>query len=462
MKRVVFLFIVLSTVSTLFGQFNNDLKKYYSDKAGVMTDSVLNSNKLYLDTLYLDFDSTFKSITIDYDTYYRDSVYLVTKDSINSLRLDSLNIMSSLLKSRISALYTAFKDSLRPFFTEFESAVRNSKQEYSSCDDCEEVEDYYDRLDEYDDVLDSVSSDFQDNSFSLYDSLESALTDSAGVYMDSIYNYAQTLQENQFDEDELKDDSEKIISEGNSFDENYSKISIDAAYQNHVAFRGRDNGIYQNSFSPSFTFEHSSGLGASAIFYFVNKTQKVFDEFDLNAYFDFDITNNLNADISYTRYWFGDSSNNAKSVFQNTLSGDLTYDLDYVYFATSLFMDFSGSQSEFGILLGAAAPVTLSEKFIGGILGTEPSIYATFGEQNSFFISGRRNRRGVTILAPGKNSSFGVMDYEITLPLIYTTKYLSVKPYATLIVPLNVLDNSTRNPFVNFAIEVSVPFNLKW
>jgi len=461
MKRVIFLFIILSTVSILYGQNNSDMKKYYYDRIGMMTDSILNNNKLFLDTLYLDFDSEYKSLANDYDVYYKDSVYVIIKDSINILRLDLLNKMYSLLQSRIRALYISFKDSLKLFFKEYESIIRKSQMEYAACNDCTEVEDYYDRLDEYNDVLDSVSSDFQDNASILMDSLESALSDSAGIYMDSISNYAETLLENQLDEYELTGISSEVNSPGKVYDEKYSKLTLEANYYNHIAYRGRDNHIYQNSFSPALTFEHPSGFGISTVFYFANKNKKPLDELDLMGYFSFDFSDNINGTFYFTHYFFSDNSLNPRAILTNSIAGEVNFEYPYFNFTPTLNLDFSGSNSEFSLFLYASSPIELTKNFLDGTLGIEPSVTATFGEQTSAFLTKIRNRKGKLVNAPGQKNIFSIMDYEFSFPLVYTSKYLIVKPYATVIVPLNVLDNSEKNPFLNFTIEIGIPFDFK-
>ena len=261
MKRIFFLLIIIFAISKLYGQINTDLKKYYSEKVGFITDSVINDNKLFLDTLYLSFDSTYNSLISEYDIYYRDSICKPLKDSINSFRLDSLNAMSGFFKSRIKALCTAFKDSLKPFFTGFESTAEKSRQEYAACEDCEEIKKQI--------IMTSLmnipmcltkvlSSEFQDNISEYYDTLESALSDSVDVYTDSLYNYSEILLEHQYAEDELNDSLDNDSDEA----ADYSKLILDINYYNHNTYRGRDFGYYINYLAPVLTYEHPGRIGS--------------------------------------------------------------------------------------------------------------------------------------------------------------------------------------------------------
>ena len=420
----------------------------------------MNESRFFLDTLLINFDSTYNSFINDYDEFYIDSVFNVVKDSINTIRLDSLNKMSSSIKINIYNLSYSIKENFKTCFKIFESSVSNNKKLYAFCLDCEDKTDYYDQLEEYSDVLDSISGEFQDNMNIKMDSLESVLSDSADICMERISDYGSNLMDNQADEDE-------IITAGNEtigtedLDSKYSKISIEVDYYNHFTYRGRDNGIYQNSFSPAISYEHPVGLGILAAFYFANKTPKPLDEVDLSGYFSFDISDNVSGTFYLTHYFFHDSSSNAKSVLTNTLAGEVNFNYPYFNFTPTLNLDFSKNSSEFSLFLFASSPIILSDNFLNGIFGIEPAVTAIFGQQNDAFLTQLRGKRGKIVNAPKQKNVFGVMDYEISFPLIYTTKYFSVKPYFNYVIPLNVVDNSSKNPFFTFMLEIIAPFYLK-
>lgn len=461
MKIFIHPVICLVLISVSYGQPKTELNKYYSEKTVSMTDSVLGYNKLFMDTLFLSFDSTYHSLISDYDTYYRDSVYKPLKDSLNSFRLDSLNTLSSFLKSRINALSIAFKDSLNPFFTEFESAVEKSKQEYEECKECEEIDDYYDQLDEYSDVLDSISSDFQDNLYDYYDSLEATLSDSVDFYTDSLSDYSEILLENQYAEDELKD---TLDSDSELDADDYFKLILDINYYNHNTYRGRDYGYYINYLTPTLSYEHPLGFGISAAVYLTyNSDTKGLDGGELDAYYSHDFSKNIGGTIMYAHYFFSGDSKNSKSLLTESISAEVNFEYPYFTFTPNFNLDFGKGQSQFSLFLYASSPINISNNFLKGTLGIEPTITGTYGEQTSILFSQKVNRRGKTVNIPkDAKVTFSILDYELTLPLVYTYKDVTVKPYATLIVPFNVLYNAgPTDPFFTFTIEVNVPFNLK-
>jgi len=459
MKKIFLVFLFLSSLPVLYGQTKNELDKFYYQRIETISDSIINESRLFMDTIFMDFDSTYIELTNEYDEFFRDSVYAEVKDSINSVRLDSLNKMSSSLKSKIYNLHTSIKIILNSSFGIFESSVNENKKIYTQCTDCEDKEDYFDTIEEYGDVLDSISGEYQDNISGISDSLQNIISDSVYKYMEDIYSYSQDLFENQIEEDDVKTAGNETE---NNWDEGInSKISLEANYYNHVTYRGRDNGIYENAFSPAVTFEHSSGLGISAAFYFANKNKKSIDEIDLTGYFTYDFTENMHGLISLTHYFFNDSSTNAKSVLKNSLTTDFNFEYPYIDITTSLNLDFAGSLSEFSLFLIATSPIPLSQNFINGNLDIEPTLTAIYGQQKDVFLNKLPKGKGKGLNAPKAINTFGIMDYELSIPVVYTSKYLSIKPYFTYIIPFNVLDNSPRDPFFTFTIELSVPFYLK-
>jgi hypothetical protein len=420
----------------------------------------MEESKFFLDSLYLDLDSTYNSFIKDYDDFFRDSVFNVVKDSISISRLDSLNKMSYKIELMIENKYLNQKGILKSYFDLFESSIDKNKKLYTQCLDCEDKEDYYDQIEEYGDVLDSISGEFQDRMNDKVDSMETALSDSADEYMSKISDYGSNLMDNQTDEDEIiTAGNENTVTE--DLDSKYSKISIEADYYNHFTYRGRDNGIYQNSYSPVISYDHPAGFGFLSAFYFANNTPKPLDEVDLIGYYSFDFSDNLTGAFYLTHYFFKDSSSNAKSALTNTLAGEVNFTYPYFNFTPVLNLDFSKNSSEFSLFLFASSPITLTDNFLSGSFGIEPSITVIYGQQNDAFLTILKGKRGKIVNAPKQKNVFGVMDYELSFPLVFSTRYFSVKPYFNYVIPLNVIDNSSKNPFFTFMLEIIAPFYLK-
>ena len=71
----------------------------------------------------------------------------------------------------------------------------------------------------------------------------------------------------------------------------------------------------------------------------------------------------------------------------------------------------------------------------------------------------RKRKGGRIVPVAKKTSTFGIMDYEIGFPLSLETKHLVIKPQMFIIIPVNVLDLSSKSAFGDFELEVTVPFS---
>ena len=460
MKTIILLIISLSVAAPIKSQSKNELDKYYSHRINATTDSILSESKFFLDTLFFDFDSTYNSIISEYDDFFRDSVYYEVKDSVNEAGMDSLNKMSASFKLKINSIYFLHRENFKIYFNSFESTVNENKKLYSQCLECEDNEDYTEQLDEYSDVLDSISGEFQEKMNERLDMIENALLDSADEYEVKISDYGSDLMDRQVTDDEnvtAGTETKEIY----GYEGIYSKFLVEADYYNHYTYRGRDNGIYQNAFSPVISYEHPSGFGVSSAFYFANNSPGIVDELDLTGYFSFDISDNISSTIGFSHYFFSDSNSNAKSALTNSISGGMDFEYPYFNFNPVLNCDFSGKNLEFSIFLLVSSPVEISGNFLNGIIGTEPSASAIFGEQNNAIVNKLKQRRGIsgTVLKAGNTA--GILDYELSLPVIYKNRYFTLQSYFTYIIPLNVVDNSSKNPFFSFSMEFIAPFYLK-
>ena len=206
------------------------------------------------------------------------------------------------------------------------------------------------------------------------------------------------------------------------------------------------------------------GLGVSSAFYITyNAGTKPLDEIELDFYYTHEFSPNIGGTIMYSHYFFSENSNSSKSYLSQSLSAEFNFEYPYFTITPNFSFDFGNGFSQFTMFLYASSPIPVSKNFLGGKLGTEPTITGTYGEQLSVYSTKVKNKRGKTVNIPKAKSIFCVLDYELTLPLIYEYKSVTVKPYATLIIPVNVMydELGSSNPFFTFTIEVNIPFSLK-
>jgi len=237
-----------------------------------------------------------------------------------------------------------------------------------------------------------------------------------------------------------------------------NEIDFDLTYDSHDSYRGRDNGIIENGLATSVQYQHKSGFGAFIDAKYLSKSKKAIDDYDLGISWLFNVTNSFDLYLSYSHFWYNDSvqvrsnmNNNFESVFDlqtKSFNSNVTLDLD-----------FGGGTKEFTTSFSGGIPLILSSHiFKRGVLTIEPGLTATIGQQDLSLVARRKARGGSIVPKVKKSSTFGIMDYELHIPLTLETKHITVKPQFDLIMPVNVLDLSTKTAFGNFDLEITVPF----
>lgn len=91
----------------------------------------------------------------------------------------------------------------------------------------------------------------------------------------------------------------------------------------------------------------------------------------------------------------------------------------------------------------------------------EPTISAVIGGQNSQLTTLRTTllkRRTIVSTQRTATSTFGFLDYEISLPATVEIGPLSLAPAVTYIIPLNIVDASSRKSFVDLDFTMSLTF----
>lgn len=161
---------------------------------------------------------------------------------------------------------------------------------------------------------------------------------------------------------------------------------------------------------------------------------------DLSGGFDFSISENLDADLSYTRSFYQKNSPLLQTSNENNLSGSLNYDFniftsglraDYAFGSQSdAFLTFSNSKSiDLGSLFSDKDYVSL-DLSVDVIAGTS-RYYETYtvekqrrqGLLDPFFPRPTPGTETTTV----ENTSFDIMSYGITLPIAYNRANYSLE-----------------------------------
>jgi hypothetical protein len=449
---VLFFVIVFQLIGN--AQNKRELQKDYEESLKIITDSTAQNNKLNQDTLFLQMDTSYREMVKEY-YLFRDSVYSAYLKSLNIYRKDSVVTLAEDLKSSFDNFYKQKLDSLNKSYSAFVNFLNIQFESNINCSDCKEKSDFDDKLDDYRDLMDSLSGIFQDESSALADTLSYFCDDSLQGCKDSLLSSAQDLVDNQKEERGLSPD---ITQNRNEPIESVSELNLDVTYDSHESYRGRDNGFNQYSIVPSLQYIHKSGLGAFIDLTYLSKAYNKLDGIDVGISYQTDISDAFSLDFSYTHFWFSDSSNQSRASLNNNIEGILTLNSKHLNSSITIDMDFGNSTKEINTLLYGGLPLILSEHVLKGSITFEPGLTLIYGEQNSSLVQRRRLKRGVILKVNKTKSTFGIMDYELGFPLTLETNHLILKPVFYLIIPVNVLDLSTKNNFGDFSLEITVPF----
>jgi hypothetical protein len=381
-----------------------------------------------------------------------DSVLARVADSLNAPRRKSLSNLREALALAAATSADQHVLALRTIAQRSRQVILASANAAAACGDCREGDDYENRRDEFTNWCDST----RDASIeALMTRAEEALDSIPEVYenaRDSVSDQAENLLDKENDEREARADSIALE------EEIASRLVISVGYDNPVSYRGRDNGVRFYGVSPSVQYTHRSGLFASVSGSWLDKSDGNWDDTETSVGFGRALGDAWFGSLAYAHLWFSSTSPQSKSVLDNSLDLEIAWSGSLLSTAAQLSYAFSKT-SETTLSLSVSAPLMVFERAGGGSLLFEPGLSGTYGQQDLSLVAARKQKSKKNTLpvpAVKKRKVFGVMDYELDLPLRYRWGAYAFGATYTIAMPLNVLDESTKTVFGVFSIEVSV------
>ena len=373
-----------------------------------------------------------------------DSLIISAADSLDDSRKDSLRVVAGSLEQQMVSVEAETRKLLSGLLLNFTKQLDRGKTVYSPCDGCQSTEDFEAQLGNFRDVVDSLRGSFRDTASSLRDDQSETFRDRLESYRDSLVQVREDLIDHRLDEIDVQ---------------RYraSRFIVSTGYSSHNSYRGRDNSIPQQMILPTIEYRHSSGLSIAASTFWFDKTPKKWSDFLLSAGYNSTIGNVVDVSVSYTHFWFSDSSKTARSVFTDEASAGLSIDWPVLSLGTNASLDI-GSANEFTLMTSASHSFEIPLSLYNRIT-IEPMVTATVGQQNSeLTILRRKSAKGKKVVGiqTQVNNSFGILDYEATLPVTIELGQVTLAPALTYIIPLNVVDQSTASGFFDFDLTISL------
>ena len=211
----------------------------------------------------------------------------------------------------------------------------------------------------------------------------------------------------------------------------------------------------------------NSGFFISATGYKILNAEGAGTGADLSTGFDFNLSQNLSAGISYTRSFFPDSSFFLQSQNLNMFSGKLGYDFNWL--SAGLNADYNpGQEGALYLSFDVKKSIELIAFDQSDYISIEPALEVVGSTQqitSSEEVPASDENKGLGIIKlPGRrfnqkpeyrtveSTSFGVLSYNLKLPVAYSTKKFMVEAgYQASLISRDT-DASFKNPRSFFSL----------
>ena len=409
-------------------------------------DSTLQTERYYSDSLtsVVAFTARKAISRIDFLT---DSLITSAHDSLDASRKDTLRFITKSLQQQLLAFGDTTKQAVNAPIAHFSDELTKGKRTYSFCDSCEGDPDFNDRFEQFREFVNNLHDGFHDTTAALMDYHKDTFEDRYDTVHDSLSDLRDILIENRLGEI----DYQRYVA---------TRLTVSTGYSSHTTYRGRDNGVSQQMIAPSLSFHHSSGFGIEVSTYWLDQTPKRWDDVAGSLTYEFTAGGLFGGSLSYSHFWFSDSSRSSKSVIKNDFAA--SFSLSWPMISLSIDGDLAtGDASEFTLAASVSHefefPLTLYNK-----ISLEPTFTAIIGEQNSTLTTLRtKGAKGKEVVGvqTQSNNTFGILDYEASFPVTIVLGPLTLTPSVVYIMPMNVVDLSTAKAFVDFEFGVSLAFH---
>lgn len=257
--------------------------------------------------------------------------------------------------------------------------------------------------------------------------------------------------------------AQKKAKEADKKDSIPSYFKLSAGYLSNAVYNGRKDSMVLPYITPSIGYYNKSGLYISgSVSYLAAASENRIDLFALEAGYNFNISNNISADINGSKYFYNNSSTSVSSEMKGSLGGDVSYDPGiislnagvYLSFASKTDVFFSGAIAH-GFYFGDKENAWSITPGIATNLGTQ-NFYQAYIKNRKYAIagsgrgrsrSGARNGGGATISTINVTGyqKFSVLDYELSLPVTYDGKKWGISFIPTYAIPQSPVASTLPN-----------------
>jgi hypothetical protein len=264
-------------------------------------------------------------------------------------------------------------------------------------------------------------------------------------------------------------------------------IGLEAA--NNSSFYGRNAPVRYPYAAATLTYSYFNGFWASATAYQLFDTEDFVDETDVSIGYSFNIGKRINANLSYSHFFFSENAPIVKSVTENALTAYAALDWNILYSSLTTSYFFGNSNDVF-LVLENSRYIGLNNLWRGkNPVGLDPKIGITAGTQEfseTYTVERKRELAekigggglggiGGGILNPGGGSGnnnggtttttttetkhdFKVLNYDLQIPLVIMLGNFEIEPTYRYSIPVNKLEGDESKAQSFYSIKARFTF----
>ena len=208
-----------------------------------------------------------------------------------------------------------------------------------------------------------------------------------------------------------------------------SSFKVGANYLSNNVFMGRADTIKTPTLNPSLKFTFSNGIYLLGDVEFIgNRKKSKIDGGTIAAGYDFDIGDNMDGSVSFTKLFFNTNSTQVGSAITGTVSANLNYDIDGIITPT-LGADYNFLKKGFGndivLNFGISHEFSIAGSDDDALLTLSPALDVNSGTQNFYdaYLTVKKHRllatsqQAFNAAQKASLSRFTLLDYEFSMPL---------------------------------------------
>ncbi len=404
-----------------------------------LKDSVIARQKFVADSLIADVHN-YSNTSIDSFKNFSDSILTAVKDTIDLQRTDSLKMTSKNFENNLSSYGNDQASIISSSMKDFKTQIENLSIKA------------FDNIDDASDSLDSIQSDLIDSLSSVIDDFKDSMQDSLSTLTDSLSSLADTFTDEQSDSNEAVADSIQNTQDSSAY------FTAAVGYVGHETFKGYDNGLKQAGYSPSVAYNNPLGFSAAISATKLTESSN-WDEFDASFEYDYDFADYFGISLSYSHSFYGTSNTKVNVGLTNDIGVGLNITTPVLVINPTFDYAF-GNKSDIFIGFNFSQEIDLASNDDGSNqLSITPAASASLGTEN--FLNSTLRKRKVKGKIVSKNvktvdSSFGIMEYELDLPINYQIGNFLIAPEYSYIFPVRQPVGESSNSFGYFSLNLSL------